>query len=230
MDRIWFPDSVAFSPAYILKVFRIFINKYGTKIVLNHRLFQKAREMWVCAVFSLALTKATGKRFWLSAVNNDTTPDVYAFSWQPHPKIKDANIADRVSIEVTEWDSHSPDDLVGSVLRKKIAKAYPEYYNVLVYVKRYSQKTNLEDIFQQLKKLPIKVSEINLLSSVVGLQKDNHMAVCLYPKRFAVNFSLKEEEDKDTTTQVRRMSYGNNSSKPTLEPFILKLPDINELI
>ena len=229
-NNIWFPEDHCFSPAFIIRFFDTLLKKYG-KVVLTHSQFQKSREMWVTAVFALALTKAKGINYWISAVNTDNTPDTYVFSWSDHPKIKDSRIADRVSIEVTEWEEHSTRDIVKDVISKKISKAYPGHYSLLVYVKRPNERTDLEAVFQQLKGLKINVAEILLLGSQAGKSEDNHLAVCLYPERFSVELSIREEFSKNKSEKeilIRR--FGKNGESEVSDPHIVRLPDIDEII
>ncbi|HET9952336.1 MAG TPA: hypothetical protein VFS09_11140, partial [Candidatus Eisenbacteria bacterium] len=88
--------------------FNLILAKYGRDRVLRDVRFKKAREMWLTAVFALGLSKADGKEYWIAPEHREQTPDTYVCCISRHPTRTDAQIQEKLSLEITEWVYSSP--------------------------------------------------------------------------------------------------------------------------
>ena len=65
------------------------------------------------------------------------TPDTYGISFAAHPKYEDGNIPDLLSVEVTESETHSDEDVIAFVKRKLSNKYLPNHYILLGDVAKF---------------------------------------------------------------------------------------------
>jgi hypothetical protein len=220
-----FPPNLAMSPAFAIGRFTAAARKYGPDLVLTDPRFKKAREIRATAAFLLGLAKITGKTYWVIPEYIADTPDTYGISFAAHPKYEDGNIRDLLSVEVTEYETHSDEDMVAFVNRKLANKYLPDHYILLVHVNRANEKTNIEQVFVELSKERLRLGEVWLLGNINDVTDDKFVVVCLYSTRAGVFFQLNEEIEKnkgqiEMITMSRGM--GNQSFERILE---IKLPD-----
>ncbi len=88
------------------------------------------------------------------------TPDTYGISFAAHPKYDDRNIRDLLSVEVTEYETHSDKNVIAFVKRKLSNKYLPNHYILLVHVNRASEKINTDQVFVELSKQNWRLGEI----------------------------------------------------------------------
>ena len=68
------------------------------------------------------------------------TPDTYGISFAAHPKYEDGNIRDLLSLEVTEYETHSDEDVIAFVKRKLSNKYLPKHYILLVHMNKRAKR------------------------------------------------------------------------------------------
>jgi hypothetical protein len=68
------------------------------------------------------------------------TPDTYGISFAAHPKYEDGNIRDLLSVDVTEYETHSDEDVIAFVKRKLSNKYLPNHYILLVHVNKRAKR------------------------------------------------------------------------------------------
>lgn len=220
-----FPPNLAMSPAFAIGRFTAAVRKYGQDFVLTDARFKKAREIRATAVFLLGLAKITGKTYWVMPEYIADTPDTYGISFAAHPKYEDGNIRDLLSVEVTEYETHSDEDILAFVKRKLSNKYLPDHYILLVHMNRASEKINTEQVFFELSKERLRLGEVWLLGNVEDGTDDKFVVVCLYSTRAGVFFQLNEEIEKNKgQTEMITMSrgMGKETSERILE---IKLPN-----
>jgi hypothetical protein len=188
-----FPPNLAMSPAFAIGRFTSAAIKYGQVCVLTDSRFKKAREIRATAAFLIGLSKITGKTYWVMPEYVADTPDTYGISFAAHTKYEEGNIREMLSVEVTEYETHSDEDLLGSVRRKLSNKYLPDHYILLVHANRVSERINTEQVFIELSTQKFKLGEIWLLSNIEDGMDDTCVVVCLYSTRAGGVFQLNEE-------------------------------------
>jgi hypothetical protein len=221
-----FPPNLAMSPAFAIGRFTAAAQKYGQELVLTDSRFKKAREIRATAAFLLGLSKITEKTYWVMPEYVADTPDTYGISFASHPKYESGKIRDILSIEVTEYETHSDEELLAFVRRKLSNKYLPKHFILLVHVNRLSQKINTEEVFSELSKEKLRLGEVWLLGNVEDPTNDKFVVVCLYSTRAGGFFQLDDEigknkEQIDMITMSRGMAQ--DTSQRLLE---IKLPDL----
>jgi hypothetical protein len=221
-----FPPDLAMSPAFAIGRFTAAGRKYGQDRVLTHSRFKKAREIRTTAAFLLGLSKITGKTYWVMPEYEADTPDTYGISFAPHPKYEDGNIRDLLNVEVTEYETHSDEDLIAFVKRKLSNKYLPDHYILLVHVNRASEKINTDQVFVELAKQNLRLGEIWLLGNIEDGSEDKFVVVCLYSTRAGIFFQLNEEIEKSQgQTEMITMSRGKGKD-PAERMLEIKLPEL----
>ena len=76
---------------------------YGTEVARTHQRFKKEREAWTTGMFALALSKLTGKEFWVEIETADTTPDTRL---RHIDQSEGHNSIETVNIEIVDWVEH----------------------------------------------------------------------------------------------------------------------------
>jgi hypothetical protein len=221
-----FPPGIAMSPAFAIGRFTASAIKYGRDLILTDSRFKKAREIRATAAFFLGLSKITGKTYWIMPEYVADTPDTYGISFATHPKYEDGSIRDMISVEVTEYENHSDEDLLAFVKRKLSDKYLPKHYILLVHVNRPSEKINTDQVFIELSKENLRLGEVWLLGNIEDGTDDKFVVVCLYLTRAGEFFQLNEEIEKTKAqTEMITMSRGmrKDASQRVLE---IKLPDL----
>ena len=221
-----FPPNLAMSPAFAIGKFTAAARKYGQELVLTDSRFKKAREIRATAAFLLGLSKITGKTYWVMPEYVADTPDTYGISFAAHPEYKEGNIREMLSVEVTEYETHSDEDLLAFVRRKLSNKYLPDHYILLVHANRPSERINTDQVFIELSTQKFKLGGIWLLSNIEHGTDDNFVVVCLYSTRAAGFFQLNEELEKNKgQTEMITMSRGMRKevSQRVLK---IKLPEL----
>ena len=221
-----FPPNLAMSPAFAIGRFTAAAGKYGQELVLTDSRFKKAREIRATAAFLLGLSKITGKTYWVMPEYVADTPDTYGISFAAHPKYEDGNIRERLSVEVTEYETHSDEHLLAFVRRKLANKYLPDNYILLVHANRLRERINTDQVFIELTAQTFRIGEIWLVSNIEDGTDDNFVAVCLYSTRAGVFFQLNEELEKNkgqTEMITTSRGRGKDASQRMLE---IKLPEL----
>ena len=92
------------------------------------------------------------------------TSDTYEISFAAHPKYEDGNIRDLLSVEVTEYETHSDEDVIAFVKRKLSNKYLPKHYAASAY-EQASEKLNTDQGFVELSKENWRLGEVWLLGN-----------------------------------------------------------------
>jgi hypothetical protein len=215
-----FPPNLAMSPAFAIGRFTAAARKYGEERVLTNSRFKKAREIRTTAAFLLGLSKITGRTYWVMPEYVADTPDTYGISFTVHPRYEYGNIRDMISVEVTEYETHSEEDLLAFVRRKLSDKYLPQHFILLVHVNRLGETISTERAFLELSKEQLRLGEVWLLGNIEDLTDDKFVVVCLYSTRAGVFFQLNEELERNKEqTEMITMSrgVGKNASHRMLE-------------
>lgn len=221
-----FPPGLAMSPTFAIGRFTAAADKYGQDNVLTDSRFKKAREIRATAAFLLGLSKITGKTYWVMPEYVAATPDTYGISFAAHAKYEDGNIREMVSVEVTEHENHSDENLLAFVKRKLSNKYLPGHFILLVHVNRAGEKINTDEVFAELSKEELRVGEVWLLGNIADGTDDKFVVVCLFSTRAGVFFHVNEEMEKNKgQTEMITMSrgMGKNAPQRMLE---IKLPEL----
>jgi hypothetical protein len=221
-----FPPGLAMSPSFAILRFTAAARKYGQQRVLTNSRFKKAREIRATAAFLLGLSKITGRTYWVMPEYVADTPDTYGISFAAHPKYEDGKIRDMVSVEVTEYETHSDEDLLAFVRRKLSDKYLPEHYILLVHANRLSERINTDQVFIDLSTLKFKLGEIWLLSNIEDGTDDNFVVVCLYPTRAGGFFQLNEELEKNKGQREMITMARGKRKDPSPRMLEIKLPEL----
>lgn len=137
------------------------------------------------------------------------TPDTYGISFTVHPRYEDGNTRDMISVEGTEYETHSDEDLLVFVRRKLSDKYLPQHFILLVHVNRLGETISTEHAFLELSKEQLRLGEVWLLGNVEDRTDDKFVVVCLYSTRAGVFFQLNEELEKNKEqTEMITMSRG----------------------
>ena len=122
-----FPADLAMSPQFAIQRVTDAASKYGQDLFQTDRRFKKAREIQATAAFLIGLSKITGKKYWVMPEHEAATPDTYGVSLAVHTKLN-GYVRDLLSVEVTQYESHSDEGMVSFVKRKLSNKYLPEHY------------------------------------------------------------------------------------------------------
>ncbi|MEO6508332.1 MAG: hypothetical protein ABIO02_00100 [Patescibacteria group bacterium] len=179
------PDDLYFSPSHIIHKFQELIDYHGSDKILRGGEYKLEREAWIAAVFLLGLKNITEKDYWLRVFNEDSTPDVIAFS---PVKMRDGIMAAMHNIEIFEYESHSPSDLTAAV-NKKLKKKYPDHYLLLGYGHhRSGEALDPEIVFQAVKELKPNLESIWFMSSIETNDTENYVLLQLHPYKNQKSF------------------------------------------
>lgn len=194
-ERKLFPDiidnkKISYDPTFIARRFSKFYKIYGEEIVDNHRVFQKAREMFTAAGFLYALSTFANIKHTLSPAYDESTPDVYGYYCVSHKKIKDSKKRIVMNIEITDWEKHSDETLSERILGKLKNKIYPSNYHLLVYVSKEGEKNKILEDISYLSKIDLNIKAIWALGSFRKNQKDEFRIVNIYNKSMKSGFYL----------------------------------------
>ena len=78
--------------------------------------------------------------YWVMREYEADTPDTYGISFAAHPKYEDGNTRDLLSVEVTEYETHSDKDVIAFVKRKLSNKYLPKHYILLVHMNKRAKR------------------------------------------------------------------------------------------
>jgi hypothetical protein len=78
--------------------------------------------------------------YWVMREYEADTPDTYGISFAAHPKYEDGNIRDLLSVEVTEYETHSDENVIVFVKRNLSNKYLPKHYILLVHVNKRAKR------------------------------------------------------------------------------------------
>jgi hypothetical protein len=143
---------------------------------------KREREAWISAVWALGLREITGRQYWIEVETRDQTPDCkvrYVDSSLGY------NLRGTINVEIVEWDEHRPD--VMDVIIPKCAKAYPEYFTLLVFAR--NGKPIGTHAAQQLKSLAVPFKEIWILGRA-SVEDSTYRMFMLHPSPQGVDFNL----------------------------------------
>lgn len=178
MIRPQIPQGPYFSPCFQLRRFMGLLEKHGETAFTDRR-FQAEREAWIGAVFLLGYSQLTNQDWWLIQAIEDP-PDIIALALEDGPR---GAVAQRLNIEIFEYEQNSPaNDLIGTIGRKMIGKAYPRDYQLVCYVHHHEGEAfNPGEIAEQVKSLKPRVRDIWVVASIMGDNPTGYVLVRLYP-------------------------------------------------
>lgn len=209
MAKLDIPLVPYVSPCFQFARFQAILDKYGDKDVLTKGRFQQEREAWIAAAFLMGYSECT-ERFWWLTSSPDTIPDIIAIS----PR-KEAHgwVADRLNLEIFEYEHHAPITGVASAIERKLKnKAYPPDYRLVCYAHhRHGEAFNTGAVAEQVKALKLKAAEVWLVGSIESDYSEDYVAARLHPGPWEHRFNYLQYCAE--TPQVKILNAGQGSSE-----------------
>jgi hypothetical protein len=169
------------------------VAKHGESIALSDKRFQESREARIGALAALGWSKYFKTEYWITTPINDP-PDVLMISYT---KQLGGTAEEIQNIEIAEWESHSPHNLIVDAICSKLkAKSYPPNTILLVFVHSREAKISTTEAFAELKGLPINIAAIWILGSTRDEEKAWGLVAEVYPNHRVCKFDINEELDK----------------------------------
>jgi len=190
------------SPNEAVRRFEIVIAKYGFPLAWSGR-FKYEREAWISAVWALGLREFTGEEYWIEVETRDQTPDCKVRYFNSSPGY---NLRGTINVEIVEWDQHRPD--VMDVIIPKCAKAYPQYFTLLVFV-RNGKPMGANAVHQAVKSLAVPFKEIWVLG-LVSVEGAKYHMFAAHPGSRKVDFNLFDVLQKNIS-QPKYAQFGQRS-------------------
>jgi hypothetical protein len=221
MPKLDIPLTKYVSPCFQFARFHILREHYGDREVRTTARFRKEREAWVAAAFLLAYGELTD-RFWWLTICPEISPDIVAIA----PR-KEAHGwgADRMSLEILEYEDRAPVAGVGAAVERKLRdKAYPADYRLVCHVRhRPGEAFNTGEVAAQLKGLRLPLAEVWLVGSVESDQSDDYVVSRLHPE--AWEYRLSYLQHCAETPQLEILDAGQGSSEAVAHGFMeIELP------
>jgi hypothetical protein len=177
------------SPTFMVDRMTLILNRYGIDTVLSHNNFKQEREAWVAAVFLLGLGSIEGSEYWLEINTENGTPDIYAYYLE---QVNGNNHRTDLPLEIVDFEDHN--ETISALIAQKSKKAYPPYYDLIVYARKGGAEIDYDQIFEDAHGIKIPFREIWILSTVT-YENDYHLTM-VYPYKFQIPFNLNGEYDK----------------------------------
>ncbi len=177
------------SPSLAIRRFETVIRKHGPAQSLSGRV-KREREAWITAVWALGLHEITGQEYWIEIETRDQTPDCKVHQLDQR---SGNNRILTLNVEVVEWEQHQTDAI--DVIRQKCAKAYPQYFTLLVFA-RNGESVCIDELLQQIKTLTVPFCEIWLLGRL-SASAAKYGIFMLHPYSKLVEFDLGEVFDRN---------------------------------
>lgn len=206
------------SPNFAISRFEKVIAKYGSKESLSGR-FKKEREAWITSVWALGLREITNQRYWIEIETRELTPDCKVH--QIDQSSGNNHILTR-HVEVVEWEQHRNE--VVDVIIQKCAKAYPQYFTLLVFA-RNGKEIRVPDLLQEMQALTVPFWEIWLLGRVSATAA-RYLVCMLHPHLETEEFDLCEvvAKNQGQVDFLRRQKRGKGTVMKDLGFVYLPLP------
>jgi len=216
MAKLDIPLTKYFSPCFQFDRFRAIREQYGDKEVLTQKRFQKEREAWIAAAFLMGYSERTDQFWWLT-ICPEILPDIIAITPRKEPQ---GWIADRMNLEIFEYEHHAPvAGVAAAIVRKLRNKAYPTDYRLICYVShRAGEAFNTGEVAAQLQGRTLPVAEIWVVGSVESDQSDEYVVSRLHPEPWEQRLSYGQYCAE--TPQIAILDAGQGSSEEVRHGFM----------
>ena len=187
------------SPDFVLHRMTGVVDKHGSVKAGTGR-FKREREACATALYALALSESTGKRFWVEVETIDQTPDTRVIQIDQSQR---GNILRRQNVEVVDWVASVDDPM--DLIRAKCAKAYPPDYCLLIAA-RSGKLVRPQIIARDIRQISVPFAEIWILGETATNTYD---VARLYPTTWQLQFNVLEaleraKTDADVLTKRQR--------------------------
>lgn len=223
-EEIIFPTNIALTPNEILKRWENLTDKFGLAVITADKRFKRAREVYAAAVYAVGLTAKTGVFYWVSPGKKNETPDAYLI-W------KDTNKDNHLCVEcveIVQWEKNV-DDLL-KVIKKKISKAYPANFVILIHIERpgdYLKAEYFGKIRAFLKNIKISSGAVRMWMPISKGEKDCLIGE-LYPEDNYTEFPMKHFLGLyNLFPEIIKIDLTSGRKRALLEK--AKLPDLSGL-
>lgn len=176
-EELLYPTFIAMSPSVVLERHQSIIEKYGIDSVIKRNEFKRAREMYETARYAIGMTARTNRFYWVTPGERNETPDTYIIWIENQSK----NISVEC-VEVAQWERHVDD--MFEIIRKKISKAYPSNFVILIHIERPGEHTGSQyfaDLHHRLQNCKISSGAIRFWSSITNKGDKDILMGELYP-------------------------------------------------
>ena len=204
-------EDILISPHKTIRRFQNLIAKYGQNATLTSNKFQKERELWISAVFALAVSEMTKRKYWLRAnLIPQDTPDVFMTSHRNPAKGELGVMREIVNLEIMEYESHAETTIAEHIINKKLNKNYPKEYALVCYIhSRYGEDFKLIDVIEPLRNEQIGVGEIWILFNTIAQKDTEYTATRVYPEpALASNVDYSKHLDNPTQQDFLKETRG----------------------
>lgn len=178
------PSKIQMSPSKVIQRFENLKQRDGVLSAVRDRAFQKARESWVGAVFSLLYSTLTSQRYWILEVEEkQEPPDLIIYSYRDPSDLGEIGVVrEQILLEVCEYPKNVKFGLVDHLMNKLANKSYHPETWLLCYIRRPGEAMKLIDVIKGLIDLNICVKEIWLLFTVEGEVEGQHRIARVYSR------------------------------------------------
>lgn len=230
MEKKWSKDiykNLWLSPNSAINHFELLAREYGRDNAVKDVQFKQQREAWIVAVSLLGIREISDREYWLEIVVDEETPDIYCYYLDV---IDNRNHRRVLNIEVTEWEEHSGD--IMEIIKKKARKAYPEYFQLLIYARKVGEKVDVKKLVREMQKINIPFNEVLIL--IPRSMDGDHLLIGIDTHTQEVNFvkfNFKKAMDnsKAQVEFVKSLGRGSRKGGVDLGKFFLPIPPYNKL-
>jgi len=210
-------SQVWMSPSFAIRRMRTINETYGGDRAHKYGKFKKEREAWTTAMLALALTKLTGKEWWIEIETVDNTPDTRLRRISQEPG---GNIIETHEIEIVDWETNVGD--IMEVIEKKCARAYPSNYILLVNARNSSKVVDFDRVIKEIKKLSSPFLEVWVF---VFVKPSNFTVVRVAPAPAFVELTRPDfEKASNQTPFLRRLTRSTKSEFKDLGLLYMPIP------
>jgi len=230
MKEVDFSSSDIFiSPKFAIRRMIGVGHKYGRLNAIKSSSFQQVRECYIAGVFLLGLSHITKINYWLQP-NSDpnNAPDVFAISIRnPKDKSEIGVVREVWKIEIFEYEDHSRDDLTTHILKKVKDKRYGKDTVLVCFVHKSNILINPEQLFNDLEKYRLEISEIWLLFQCDLFPNSDYVISKIFGDKacLVINFNHKQYPVQKDILSTRRAKSKTLKFEPKGE-VILRFPKL----
>jgi hypothetical protein len=217
--RIPYPFAFRFLDAVIKKV------GYGT-LFTNGR-YKRYKELYLGAITAQMLTMYGGMAGQLYVVSpDDDPPDFFIKQHKLHDDDEDKTDEISYAFEVVDYTEHSPN--IEAVIDDKLARNYPENYNIVVLFKHPTETTydyaHLVEKYRDEKRWILIIMRTDRTASGILLNGDHWIVAAVSPP--PVQQLIKPDKtDKPGYDQMLTISHRGRNQVVSSERVRIKLPD-----
>jgi len=211
-------------PSFVFRYLKAVENKIGKRALFNDGKYKRYKELFLGAVLAQTIAESLEMDLFVQSPDEDP-PDFSLRHWIKDPPDSDKTTEGILNYEVVDYTGHSSG--IHEVIDKKLARAYPEDYGIVVFFRHPTETTidydGLVERYKQEKRWVIFITRVTETKSGIKLLREKWLVAGLTNPRFQkiINPSM---IDKPNLPQVWRQSKRGLDIPLVEQDFRLELP------